>query len=160
MEKFQQLLNQSNDEQRKLIDEVIDRLLLHTAGDDTYRFPLNALIGSTGETLEDAGIVRVKNTSAIGNSLGYPHGGIIATIADGAMGRITNARAQQHGKRVVTSNLNVHYLATTTDSELIATGSIIKEGRTVIVAECTVTDSTGRELAFATATFQLITPRT
>ena len=160
IEKFTQLVEQSDDKQQQLLHEIVDRLLRHTAGDHTYRFPLNALIGTTGETLADSGIVRVPNTAAIGNSLGYPHGGIIATIADGAMGRIATARAAVHGKKVVTSNLHVHYLATTTADELIATGTIIKEGRSVIVTDCTVTDSTGRELAYATATFQVIVPRT
>ncbi|MBS7344767.1 MAG: PaaI family thioesterase [Caryophanon sp.] len=159
-QKFAQLVAISNDTQQQLLHDVIDRLLIHTAGDQTYRFPLNALIGTTGETLADRGIVRVPNTPAIGNSLGYPHGGIIATIADGAMGRIATERASAHGKKVVTSNLNIHYLATTTADELIATGTIIKEGKSVIVTDCTVTDSTGRELAYATATFHVITPRT
>lgn len=158
-EKFDELLAQATEEQQQLIEQVVDRLLLHTAG-ETYRFPLNALIGTTGETIDDVGIVRVPNTEAIGNSLGYPHGGILATIADGAMGRIATEKARVHGKTVVTSNLHIHYLATTTADELIATGTIIKEGRTVIVTDCTITDSTGRELAYATATFHVITPRT
>lgn len=156
--KIDELLAQSNDEQQQLLEQVIDRLLLYTSG-ETYRFPLNALIGTTGETVDETGIVRIPNTLAISNSLGYPHGGILATIADGAMGRIATEKARIHGKTVVTSNLHLHYLATTTADELIATGSIIKEGRTVIVTDCTITDSTGRELVYATATFQVITPR-
>lgn len=158
IDKFTQLLKQSTTEQQQLLEQVIDRFTQHVQGEQ-YRFPLNALIGTTGETTDSLGIVRVPNTTAIGNSIGYPHGGIIATIADGAMGRIATQQAQQQGKNVVTSNLQIHYLATTKAAELIATASIIKAGNSVIVTECMVTDSDGRELAFSTATFHIVTPR-
>ncbi|OCS87567.1 PaaI family thioesterase [Caryophanon tenue] len=158
IEKLAATLLDCNDAQRQLLTDVLERFDAHIHNEE-YRLPLNALIGSTGETTDHTGIVRVQNTPAIQNSIQSPHGGIIATIIDGAMGRIATAQAQQQQKLVVTSTMQIHYLATTQAAELIATGTIIKAGRTSIVTECRVVDSDGRDIAFATGTFHIITPR-
>ena len=97
-------------------------------------------------------------TPVIHNTIKVPHGGILATIADAAMGGLAT-RSLEDGKNVVTTNLNINYIATTTNKELIAKGYFINKGRRMLVMECVIEDETGKKLAMATASFFIIEPR-
>lgn len=90
--------------------------------------------------------------------LKVPHGGIIATIADAAMGGLAS-RSVPEGFNVVTTNMNISYIATTTNKELIARGRFVHKGRQTLVMECDIEDETGRKLAIATGSFFVIQRR-
>jgi len=106
----------------------------------------------------DSSEVRIPITPVIHNTIKVPHGGIIATIADAAMGGLAS-RSVPAGFNVVTTNINVSYIATTTNKELIARGRFVHKGRQTLVMECDIEDETGRKLAIATASFFVIQRR-
>ena len=104
---------------------------------------------------EDTSTITIPITPVIHNYIQTPHGGIIATIADAAMGELAT-QSLPDGFNVVTTNMNINYLQTTTNNQLIAKGSFIRKGRTFIVMECVVEDETGKMLATASASFYVV----
>ena len=69
------------------------------------------------------------------NPMGTLHGGILCDIADGAMG-MAYASTLEEGDT----------------GHLVAEGVVVQRGRTVGLAECSVTDERGRLIAKATST--------
>lgn len=88
-----------------------------------------------------------------GNLYGVVHGGALASLADTAMG----VACASTGKRVVTLDLNINYIASAGDGEKVkATAKVIHDGKSTMVVECEMTDTTGRMLAKARGTFFVI----
>ncbi|MFF5993196.1 PaaI family thioesterase [Lysinibacillus sp. KU-BSD001] len=141
-------------------EEVLMHLLqgLHDKQTGIHNRYINATLHMMGEFYTDHSIVRIPVTPVIHNTIKVPHGGILATIADAAMGGLAS-RSVEEGKNVVTTNLTINYIATTKNKELIATGYFVNKGRRMIVMECVIEDETGKKLATATASFFVMEPR-
>ena len=155
-ELLQQILLDGTMEDVEVLMHLLEGLRDKQTG--TYKRYINAALHMTGEFFPDHSVIRIPITPVIHNTIKYPHGGILATIADAAMGELAT-RAIEPGKNVVTTNLNINYIATTSNKELIAKGYFISKGRRMLVMECVIEDETGRKLATATATFFVIEPR-
>ena len=142
-------------------DEEVLLHLLHGIRDKQqgiHRRYINAALHMVGNFQPDVSEVRIPITPVIHNTIKVPHGGIIATIADAAMGGLAS-RSVPEGFNVVTTNINISYIATTTNKELIARGRFVHKGRQTLVMECDIEDETGRRLAIATASFFVIQRR-
>ncbi|MGE7950332.1 PaaI family thioesterase [Lysinibacillus xylanilyticus] len=141
-------------------EEVLLHLLsgLRDKQQGIHRRYINAALHMVGKFEAEISEVRIPITPVIHNTIKVPHGGIIATIADAAMGGLAS-RSVPEGFNVVTTNINVSYIATTTNKELIARGRFVHKGRQTLVMECDIEDETGRKLAIATATFFVIQRR-
>ncbi|MGE7913897.1 PaaI family thioesterase [Lysinibacillus xylanilyticus] len=141
-------------------EEVLLHLLsgLRDKQQGIHRRYINAALHMVGKFDAEISEVRIPITPVIHNTIKVPHGGIIATIADAAMGGLAS-RSVPEGFNVVTTNINVSYIATTTNKELIARGRFVHKGRQTLVMECAIEDETGRKLAIATATFFVIQRR-
>ncbi|MEX3744616.1 PaaI family thioesterase [Lysinibacillus xylanilyticus] len=141
-------------------EEVLLHLLsgLRDKQQGIHRRYINAALHMVGKFEAEISEVRIPITPVIHNTIKVPHGGIIATIADAAMGGLAS-RSIPEGFNVVTTNINVSYIATTTNKELIARGRFVHKGRQTLVMECDIEDETGRKLAIATATFFVIQRR-
>jgi uncharacterized protein (TIGR00369 family) len=85
------------------------------------------------------------------NLQGLLHGGVIATLADTATGLAVRSMVAE-GRRHVTVQLDVHYLAPGRPGRITAVGTTVRVGATIGYAEADVTDERGRLLARATAT--------
>jgi len=157
------------------IEELLAAILQHSTAEDEevllhllngirdkqlgiHRRYINAALHMVGNFQPDVSEVRIPITQVIHNTIKVPHGGIIATIADAAMGGLAS-RSVPEGFNVVTTNINISYIATTTNKELIARGRFVHKGRQTFVMECDIEDETGRRLAIATATFFVIQRR-
>ncbi len=92
------------------------------------------------------------------NLQGFAHGGVLATLADAAMG-LSVRSALEPGRRHVTIELGVHYLRAVKTGSVTATGRAIRIGREVAYAEAAITDERGTELARASGTYSVTTPR-
>ena len=92
------------------------------------------------------------------NLQGFAHGGVLATLADAAMG-LSVRSALEPGRRHVTIELGVHYLRAVKTGTVTATGRAIRIGREVAYAEAAITDERGTELARASGTYSVTTPR-
>jgi acyl-CoA thioesterase len=78
------------------------------------------------------------------NFQGYPHGGVIFSLADVAFGAACNS----HGEPAVALTVTINYLAAAKpEATLIAEGREIKQGRTAGFFEIAVTTKDGRSVA-------------
>jgi uncharacterized protein (TIGR00369 family) len=92
-----------------------------------------------------------KQRRFIENPMGTLHGGILCDIADAAMG-IAYASNLEDGESFTTLELKINFLKPVWNARLRATGRVIKQGRTVGMVECDITDEEGKLVARATST--------
>lgn len=89
---------------------------------------------------------------------GILHGGVHASLIDTVIGMlIMIARGEEN---IVTTNLNMHFLASTASGRVFATAEILHMTRRSITAQGYVRTEDGEKLAFGTATFRVVGPRT
>jgi uncharacterized protein (TIGR00369 family) len=89
------------------------------------------------------------------NLLGTVHGGMIATVADTAMGLAMRTRAEP-GSTYVTAQLGLHYLASGRAGRIVGIGRAVKAGGQMGYAEADVLGEGDRLLARASATFIVV----
>src|SRR3954453_14990166 len=92
------------------------------------------------------------------NLQGFAHGGILATLADAAMG-LSVRSALEPGRRHVTIELGVHYLRAVPTGTGGATGHAVRIGRDVAYAEAAITDERGTDIARASGTYSVTRPQ-
>ena len=85
------------------------------------------------------------------NPMGTLHGGILCDIADSAMG-MAYASTLGEDESFTTLEMKINFLRPVTRARLTAEGTIVQQGRTAGMTECTVTDDRGRLIARATST--------
>jgi uncharacterized protein (TIGR00369 family) len=86
------------------------------------------------------------------NLQGLVHGGVLATLADMAMGLAVRS-AIEEGRRHVTIELGVHYLRPARPGRVSARGETVRVGSQVAFARAEIVDAGQRLLATATGTF-------
>jgi uncharacterized protein (TIGR00369 family) len=85
------------------------------------------------------------------NPMGTLHGGVLCDIADVAMG-LAYGTTLEEGETFTTLELKINFLRPVKNARLLADGIVVQRGRTVGMAECSVTDERGRLIARATST--------
>jgi len=112
--------------------------------------------------LADAAAGRVEVAFEAGarhvNLQGLVHGGMLATLADTAMGLAVRT-VLEPGWRHVTVQLGVEFLSPGRPGRILAEGRALKIGRQFGFAEADVKDAEGRLLAKAHATLSVTSPR-
>jgi uncharacterized protein (TIGR00369 family) len=88
------------------------------------------------------------------NVQGFVHGGLLATLADSAMGLAVRS-ALEPGRRHVTIELGLHYVRPARPGRLVAGGRTIRVGTSVAFAAADITEGDGRLLATATGTYSV-----
>ena len=103
----------------------------------------------------DSAVIRLPYREQITNGSGTVHGGVLATLADTA---VAFALATNFDGKMgfATADLTIHFLRRAR-GEVLARARILKKGKRVNVGEVSMTDSSGREVARAIATFLLTT---
>lgn len=113
--------------------------------------PISQTTGMTLRYDSDArAIFEMPRNPAFDHALQDTHGGLIATLLDNA-GWFTVAA--HYEKWVVTSDLNIRLLEAAGQSDLIATGRIIRTGKVLSVAEMEVRTSGGILVAMGSGSF-------
>ncbi len=87
------------------------------------------------------------------NLLGIVHGGVLAGLLDNAMGAA--AMAARPNEKVVTANLNVHYVAPMPRGTLICSVEILHRTRKSLTVYAEITDESGTLGTIGTATFRV-----
>jgi acyl-CoA thioesterase len=96
--------------------------------------------------------LQMRATAKHLNPHGTVHGGVIATLADCAMGEAV--RATGNADLPVTVEMKINYLEAGKEGVLLATARVHKYGRSFKVLEADVTqEEDGTLVAFATGTF-------
>ena len=85
------------------------------------------------------------------NPMGTLHGGILATLADTAMG-MAYAASLEPNETFTTLELKINFLRPVWSGRLRATGHVVQGGRTVGLTECDVVDDKDRLVARASST--------
>lgn len=95
------------------------------------------------------------------NQLGIPHGGVIASLLDSALGHaVAFADGPEQPQHAVTLSLTVHYIAQAADNAvLFAEGRRSGGGRSVAFARGWVADETGRVVASGEGVFKYVRRR-
>lgn len=88
------------------------------------------------------------------NLLGIIHGGVLSSLLDNAMGLVIILT--RPNEKVVTTNLNVHFVSSLRGGRLIATADIVHESRKMITATGTVVGEGGQLTAMGTGSFRVI----
>jgi uncharacterized protein (TIGR00369 family) len=114
--------------------------------------PFPALVGMTLTAVE-AGRARMEMSvdARHANPMGTLHGGVACTMADSAMGLAYASTLDEH-ETFTTLELKINFLRPMWNGRLIAEGIVVSRGKTVGLAECTVTDEKGRLIAKASST--------
>ena len=96
-------------------------------------------------------VIEFEATEAHANPMGTLHGGVLCDIADAAMGIAYSANLVE-GESFTTLELKINFLKPIWKARLRAVGRVLKQGRTVGLVECDVTDEKGSLVAHATST--------
>ncbi len=96
-------------------------------------------------------VIEFEATEAHANPMGTLHGGVLCDIADAAMGIAYSANLDE-GESFTTLELKINFLKPIWKARLRAVGRVLKQGRTVGLVECDITDGQGSLVAHATST--------
>ncbi|HTG47352.1 MAG TPA: PaaI family thioesterase [Actinomycetota bacterium] len=92
------------------------------------------------------------------NLQGLVHGGLLATLADVAMGLAVRT-AIEPGRRHVTIELGVHYVRPAAPGAVSAIGRVVRVGTQIAFAEADVLDAHDRLVVRGTGTYSVTAPR-
>src|SRR5918911_3635354 len=96
-------------------------------------------------------IIEFQATEAHANPMGTLHGGVLCDVADAAMGIAYSANLEE-GESFTTLELKINFLKPVWRARLRAVGRVVKQGRTVGLVDCDITDEKGSLVAHATST--------
>ena len=114
--------------------------------------PIARLIGFEAQEIADGrAIVTLVAGPQHANPMGTLHGGVLCDIADAAMG-IAYASTLEEDESFTTLELKINFLKPVWNSKLVATGRVVKKGRTVGMTECDVVDEKGSLVARSSST--------
>lgn len=114
--------------------------------------PLNETLGIEAEDLADGRVrLALEAQAQFCSEGGRIHGGILALLLDGAMGRCVE-RTLEPGQSCATVQLSVQFLAPS-QGRLTSLGRIVRRGRTAAFAEAECTRADGTLVARAHGTW-------
>ncbi|MDQ0888468.1 uncharacterized protein (TIGR00369 family) [Paenibacillus sp. V4I9] len=88
------------------------------------------------------------------NPIGIVHGGVLSSLLDNAMGIVVMMARPED--KVVTTNLNVHFVAPLYEGRLLVTAELVHQSRKMITTQGRVVDREGNLGTIGTGTFRVI----
>jgi len=133
--------------------------------DDVDRFstaPISRLVGfqvepcphGVGSGVGEA-TVRLECKSHHHNPMGRVHGGLIAALADAAMG-IAFGRTLLPGEDFSTIDMNVNFIRPIREGLLTANARVIERGLRIGFVQCDITNARGKRIATSSCTCTVI----
>lgn len=118
-----------------------------------------------GVIVEEAGEgwvrLRVPVKDGLRNAAGAPvHGGVLSALVDMAVGGAlgTTHENAAGGVGQTTLDLNVSFISSAVDGDLVAEGRLLRRGRSIAFGEARITDGAGKLVAVGRATYMLLQP--
>ena len=131
---------------------TILQLIQEVASGERPGPPVAQLIGFTLREIEPGrAVIDFEAERRHANPMGTLHGGILCDVADAAMG-MAYASTLGEGETFTTLELKINFLKPVWTGKLVATGRVVKGGRTVGLVECDVTDAADQLVARASST--------
>lgn len=117
--------------------------------------PFNDHLGIVVEATHPDGItISCEMRPEFRNGHGVLHGGVIATLADVAVGVALRPRIAP--KTATTIDLKVNYLKPLLEGKLWARSYLVRVGRTLITGRVDLTDDAGNLVAIAIASYMIL----
>jgi uncharacterized protein (TIGR00369 family) len=135
----------------ELIEELRERL----QASEFYRWAGIELVGAGSGEVEIAFEAGAQHI----NLQGLVHGGMLATLADTAMGLAVRT-VLDPSRRHVTVQLGIEFLSPGRPGRIVAHGRSVKIGRQLGFAEANIVDARGRLLALARSTLSVTSEKT
>ena len=130
---------------------LIERFTAAVRGDGPAA-PVGKLIGFRPTSIEAGkAVFELEARPEHANPMGTLHGGIVCDVADAAMGT-AYASTLGEGESFTTLELKINFLRPFWTGTLVATGRVVRAGRTIGLTECDVTDVDGKLVARAMST--------
>lgn len=118
--------------------------------------PIGQLLGfRLVEVGDGRAVFEVDADERFWNPMGTVHGGLIADVADAALG-VSWASKLEEGESFTTLELKINFLRPVRRGRLTAVSLVVKHGRHVGMTECEVKDEDGRLIAKASATLMTL----
>jgi uncharacterized protein (TIGR00369 family) len=116
-------------------------------------YALAVTLGFKPSSFGDGSAVFVMDTdpASHGNVMGTLHGGVLATLADSAMG-FAFATTLVADESFATLEMKISFLRPVWRASLTASATVVQRGKTTGLVECRVTDERDRLIAHATST--------
>lgn len=148
---FQEILQDGTEEEQQILALTRQAIEYMRKKKSSY---ISGFLGLETEYLEDGSYrFQVPITPFMLNNLHFVHGGISATLADATMGSLAR---RSTGKKVVTVDMNLHYLAPGKGKKLISTARLLRKGKQLVFCECTITNDRGDKVLSASGTFFIL----
>ena len=118
--------------------------------------PFNALLGIHVLRYHSDGLtVECTVRDQLLNSAGVLHGGVLATVADAAVG-IALARHFGGRRAMTTIEMKINYLRPVAEGKVHARARLVKVGANICVGRVDVKNATGKIVAAALVTYMLL----
>jgi uncharacterized protein (TIGR00369 family) len=131
--------------------KLVDRLTAVLRGEGAGA-PVGTLIGFRPTSIgTGTAVFELEAGPQHANPMGTLHGGIICDVADAAMG-VAYASTLGDDESFTTIEMKINFVRPFWTGTLIATGHVVKAGRTIGLVECDVADKDGKLVARAMST--------
>ncbi len=131
--------------------KILDRIQMTVRGELSLA-PVATLIGFRLVSAQPGeAVVELEANERHANPMGTLHGGILCDIADAAMG-IAYACTLEDGETFTTLEMKINFLKPVWKARLRAMARVVKQGRTIGMVECDVTDEKQGLVARASST--------
>lgn len=100
-------------------------------------------------------VVELPVDNRLHNPMGRVHGGVLAALADAAMG-IAFGRTLDEGQDFSTIDLHIHFMRPVVSKKLIATGELIQRGLRIGFVQCKIVDERGRLICQSTCSCTVV----
>ena len=100
-----------------------------------------ALIGAKLELAEKGSVtISCRGKDTLTQQQGFLHGGVVTTLADVSCGYAA-LTVMPEDAEVLSVEFKINFLRPASVETIVATGEVMKVGRTLVIAESTVTDA-------------------
>jgi len=155
LDKLTTFLENSNEEERTVLNTIIDGFTKKRNGDyKTYLAAMTHIETRLSDNNEYE--ITLPIQPLIENPLKMVHGGMTATLLDTTMGSIVHQSLPPE-LTALTAEMNVHYLKPGIGGHLRCVATLTHKGKQLCVTEGKVYDDNEKLVAMATATFFIIT---
>lgn len=114
--------------------------------------PVATLIGFTLASIQPGrSAVEFEATARHANPMGTLHGGVLCDIADAAMGMAYGSLLEED-ETFTTLEMKINFLKPVWNARLRAVGTVVKQGKTIGLVECEITDDSQQLVAKAVST--------
>ncbi len=152
--RLSKLLEQANEQEKENLIFLLEGI--QKKQDDHYKTYLAGFMGIKSKLIDENTYESIiPNRELVHNPLRIVHGGITASVIDIAMGSLVHQSVPAH-QAAVTSEMNIHYLAKGTGTQLRCRSQVIFKSDTRWVVKANVYRDDQSLIATATGNFMII----